>query len=71
MSRIVLALVLCMLCVQLAGCAVLAKDRRDTSWDPKGEHLLFEQIPNWEGGANQVCGGQVRESDLRGRSPRC
>jgi hypothetical protein len=67
---LVLAPVLCMLCVQLAGCAVLGKDRRDTAWDPRGGQL-FDQIPNNEGAANAICGGHLPESERGSRSPRC
>jgi hypothetical protein len=56
---------------QLAACSILG-DRRDAPWDPKqGRGIGMDQIPNWEGEANKVCGGHLPPEDRKGRSPRC
>ena len=47
--------------VSSTGCSILQQDRRDAPWDPKGSKTLFDQIPNWEGGANVVCCGHLRQ----------
>ena len=54
-----------------AGCAL--RDRRDAPWDPPPGRALFEQLPNWDGAANRVCGGHLSEAERRrtGRSARC
>ncbi len=52
------------------GCSILAQDRRDAPWDPKGSKTLFDQIPNWDGGANTVCCGHLRQCRPN-QSPRC
>ena len=67
--RVLLLASLLAVAVQLSGCGVL-RDRRDAPWDPRGG-VLFDQIPNNEGAANQICGGHLREEDRGGRSPRC
>lgn len=54
----------------LSGCGILGKDPRDAPWDPKPGQVLFDQIPNNEGGANQVCCGHLRECKPH-QSPRC
>lgn len=51
------------------GCAQL-HDRRDAAWDPQGHQQLFDQIPNWDGAANKICCGHLRECKP-GQSPRC
>jgi hypothetical protein len=48
----------------------LSQDRRDAPWDPKGSASLMDQIPNWDGGANQVCCGHLRTCKAH-QSPRC
>jgi hypothetical protein len=48
----------------------LSQDRRDAPWDPKGSASLLDQIPNWDGGANQVCCGHLRQCKAH-QSPRC
>jgi hypothetical protein len=50
------------------GCA--SYDRRDAPWDPKGSRTLFDQIPNWDGGAGRVCCGHLRTCQAH-QSPRC
>jgi hypothetical protein len=52
------------------GCANLRQDPRDAAWDPKGSQQLFDQIPNWEGGANKVCCGHLRRCQPH-QTPRC
>ncbi len=54
----------------LAGCADLVRDRRDAPWDPKPGHAMFDQIPNWQGGANRRCCGHLRVCEAH-QSPRC
>ena len=54
----------------LSGCSILGKDPRDAPWDPKPGQTLFDQIPNNEGGANQICCGHLRECKPH-QSPRC
>jgi uncharacterized protein YceK len=67
-------ILLVVLSLQLAGCSTVAtqlsQDRRDAPWDPKGSASLMDQIPNWDGGANQVCCGHLRTCKV-GQSPRC
>lgn len=58
------------LVANLTACANLQQDRRDAPWDPKGSQQLFDQIPNWEGGANQVCCGHLRQCQPH-QTPRC
>jgi hypothetical protein len=68
MRRLVILLVLS---TQLAACSILG-DRRDAPWDPKvGRGIGMDQIPNWSGEANKVCGGHLPPEERRGRSPRC
>lgn len=62
-------LLLAVVATNLAACGVLG-DRRDAPWDPKPGHTLFDQIPNNEGGANQVCCGHLRVCKAH-QSPRC
>ena len=54
--------------ILLAGCAV--QDRRDAPWDPPRQGALFEQIPSWDGAANRVCCGHLRQC-RPDQSPRC
>jgi hypothetical protein len=56
--------------VLLAGCSTLNTDRRDAPWDPKGSAQLIDQIPNWDGGANQRCCGHLRSCKVN-QTPRC
>jgi hypothetical protein len=65
-----LRLVTLMLVTQLAACSLL-HDRRDAPWDPKHPQGMLEQIPNWDGEANRVCGGHLPPEQRRGRSARC
>jgi hypothetical protein len=52
------------------GCSMLQQDRRDAPWDPKPGQTLFDQIPNWEGGANRVCCGHLRQCQAH-QTPKC
>jgi len=63
-------LITLMLVTQLAACSMLG-DRRDAPWDPKHPQGMLEQIPNWDGEANRVCGGHLPPEQRRGRSARC
>jgi hypothetical protein len=65
-TRIMLVLLL----TQLAACSLLQQDRRDAPWDPKGSRQLIDQIPNWNGGANRVCCGHLRQCEAH-QTPRC
>ena len=58
-------------CAQLY--ADLGRDRRDTAWDPRPGQTMFDQVPAWSGGANQICGGHLTEAERirTGKSPRC
>jgi hypothetical protein len=71
--RIVLVVAAVSGSILTTGCSILQQDRRDAPWDPKRGQTLFDQIPNWEGGANRVCGGHLTEEERQrtGRSPRC
>lgn len=75
-TRILLPLLLVVLSVTSTGCTTvatqLAQDRRDTAWDPKPKTgaQLFDQIPSWEGAANTVCCGHLRQCKPN-QSPRC
>ena len=53
----------------LIGCAAI-KDPRDAAWDPPAGRQLFEQIPAWDGAANKICCGHLRECRPH-QSPRC
>jgi hypothetical protein len=71
MLKTISTLLAASLVVALAGCsAVPAHDRRDAPWDPKPGQTLFDQIPNWEGGANRVCCGHLRTCQAH-QTPRC
>jgi hypothetical protein len=63
-----LSVVLSVGSITLAGCA--AQDRRDAPWDPRVQGQLFEQIPSWDGAANRVCCGHLRQC-RPDQSPRC
>jgi hypothetical protein len=66
-----LRLIALLLVTQLAACTIIG-DRRDAPWDPKvGRGIGMDQIQNWEGEANKVCGGHLPPEERRGRSPRC
>lgn len=68
MLRLLALLLLCASALCATGCAT--HDPRDAPWDPKPGRVMFNQIPNWEGGANQVCCGHLRECKAN-QSPRC
>ena len=71
MLRLCALLALALVAVNTAGCSALpTHDRRDAAWDPRPGQTLFDQIPNWEGGANRVCCGHLR-SCRADQSPRC
>jgi hypothetical protein len=53
-----------------AGCSTMQQDRRDAPWDPKGSRTMFDQIPNWAGGAGRVCCGHLRTCQAH-QTPRC
>lgn len=57
--------------ITATGCASsdIFRDRRDAPWDPK-EGQLFEQIPAWDGAAERICCGHLRECKPH-QSPRC
>lgn len=61
-------LLLAALCASAAGCAT--HDRRDAAWDPKPGQTMFDQIPNWDGGANRVCCGHLRSCKAN-QTPKC
>ncbi len=64
-------LIALLLATQLAACSLLG-DRRDAPWDPKvGRGIGMDQIQNWEGEANKICGGHLPPNERKGRSPRC
>jgi hypothetical protein len=64
-------LIALLLVTQLAACSLLG-DRRDAPWDPKvGRGIGMDQIQNWEGEANKICGGHLPPNERKGRSPRC
>ena len=67
--RAVLLVALALFTVTLQGCGLLL-DRRDAPWDPKPGHTMMDQIPNNEGGANQICCGHLRVCKPH-QSPRC
>lgn len=57
----------------LNGCSTwsaMMRDPRDAPWDPKPGQTLFDQIPNNEGSANQICCGRL-PSCAPHQSPRC
>jgi len=56
----------------LTGCGLL-QDPRDAPWDPPAGRALFEQIPNWDGAAERVCGGHLHPDEARrqGKTQRC
>lgn len=60
--------VACSLAV-LQGCAVYT-DAGSAPWDPPAGRALFEQLPNWDGAAQKICCGHLREC-LPHQSPRC
>ena len=71
MLRLCALLALALVAVNTAGCSALpAHDRRDAPWDPKPGQTMMDQIPNWEGGANRVCCGHLRQCKAH-QSPRC
>lgn len=67
-----LRILLIALAVNATAACSLMRDRRDAPWDRRGQ-VMFDQIPNWEGGANRVCGGHLDEATRvrEGRSARC
>lgn len=68
----VLHVVLFLVAVNLVGCANYGRDRRDASHDPdyRTGKQLHDQIPAWEGAANTICCGHLRECKSY-QSPRC
>ena len=48
----------------------LTRDPRDAPWDPPPGRQLFEQIPAWDGAAEKICCGHLRECQPH-QSPRC
>jgi hypothetical protein len=52
------------------GCSILAQDRRDAPWDPKGSRTMFDQIPNEDGAATKRCCGHLRTCQAH-QTPRC
>jgi hypothetical protein len=54
----------------LAACGSLTHRRGDTSYDPQGHRTLMDQIPAWEGAANEICCGHLRSCKPH-QSPRC
>ena len=71
-KQLLLLTVLVTVSLALEGCGLLI-DRRDAPWDPRagsGRHMM-DQIPNWDGEANRVCGGHLPPSERGHRSPRC
>ena len=70
-SLLIIAASVCC-CVQLAGCAVAAKD---APWDPRAGsgRTLIDQIPNWDRQAELTCGGHLTPQEARrqGRTQRC
>ena len=67
-----LSLTLCSsLLLAAAGCAnVQRRDARDAPWDPRPGVTMMDQIPNWEGGAGQVCCGHLRSCKAH-QTPTC
>lgn len=64
-------LLLVLVTASTTGCGLLL-DRRDAPWDPRGgAGIGMNQIPNWDGEANRVCGGHLPPEERGGRSPRC
>ena len=53
----------------LAGCGTL-RDHRDAAHDPPPGRSLFEQIPAWDGAAQKICCGHLRQCEPH-QSPRC
>ena len=56
----------------LANTACAHRDRRDAAHDPdyRTGVTLHDQIPSWEGAANTICCGHLRECKSY-QSPRC
>lgn len=54
--------------LSITGCAT--RDPRDAPWDPPQGRALFEQIPAWDGAAQRVCCGHLRQC-RPDQSPRC
>jgi hypothetical protein len=66
----VLHVLLFIVAVSLTACA--HRDRRDAAHDPNysAGQQLHDQIPAWEGAANTICCGHLRECKSY-QSPRC
>lgn len=64
---IIALILLALLLVGLFGCA----NTYTRPWDPPPNRALFEQIPNWEGGADRVCCGSTYPDCKPYQSPRC
>ena len=58
--------------VNLTACTVITRDRRDAAHDPdpRTGATLLDQMPAWEGAANTICCGHLRECKSY-QSPRC
>lgn len=67
-----LKLLLAALVLANTACAQLHRDRRDAPHDPdmRTGATLLDQIPAWEGAANKICCGHLRECKAH-QSPRC
>lgn len=63
-------LILSIVVSSLTACSTIYKDPRDAHWDPKSHGQLLDQIPAWEGAANKICCGHLRECKSY-QSPRC
>jgi hypothetical protein len=70
MNTLMKLLILLVVAVSLAACGSLSRDRRDAAWDPKTHGQLLDQVPAWEGAANKICCGHLRECKTY-QSPRC
>ena len=62
----------CSAVVILQGCAVITAPG-SAPWDPPPGRALFEQLPNWDGAAERICGGHLHPDEARrqGKSQRC
>jgi hypothetical protein len=69
-----LKILLIITAVSLQACAAvhgeLSRDPRDAAWDPRPGQQLFDQIPAWDGAANKICCGHLRQCQPH-QSPRC
>ena len=64
-------LLLITLCANFTACTAIGPSAgRTVDWDPPQGRALFEQIPAWDGAANKICCGHLRECKPH-QSPRC